>query len=416
VQLRTEWRSACLAFDEQASEEISDSVGSSALPGAACTAHDIKKGINAGVSILLMGVLDMRDYHIAVIPGDGIGQEVCPEGLKVLAAVAERTAAFRLHFESFPWGCDYYLRHGRMMADDGLKILEQFDAIYFGAVGFPTVADDVSLHGLRLPICQGFEQYANVRPSLLLPGVRGPLRDRTEGDIDFVVVRENTEGEYTGAGGRVHEGLPIEVAVETAVFTRAGVQRLMRFAYELARSRPRQKLASVTKSNAQRHTLMLWDEVFEGMSDQYPDVGTERVLVDAMAARFVLHPETLDVVVASNLFADILTDLGGAICGSLGMVPSGNINPEREYPSMFEPIHGSAPDIAGQGISNPTAMIWSGAMMLEFLGQTEGATLIMKAIRAVTGAGRILTPDLGGQARTTEVGDAIAAQVLDTVP
>jgi tartrate dehydrogenase/decarboxylase/D-malate dehydrogenase len=349
----------------------------------------------------------VRDYHIAVIPGDGIGQEVCPEGLKALDAAAEITAAFRMHYESFPWGCEYYLTYGEMMPAGALKILEQFDAIYFGAVGFPTVPDHISLHGLRLPICQGFEQYANVRPSLLLPGVQSPLHGKQEGDIDFVVVRENTEGEYSGAGGRVHRGLPIEVAVETAVFSRVGVERVLRFAFALAQSRPRKKLASATKSNAQRYTLTLWDELFESVAADFPGVATERVLVDAMAARFVLRPESLDVVVASNLFADILTDLGGALCGSLGLAPSGNLNPERAYPSMFEPVHGSAPDIVGQGIANPIAMIWSGALMLDFLGETPAAGLITSAIKAVTGQRRILTPDLGGRARTVEVGDEI---------
>ena len=353
----------------------------------------------------------MQDYHIAVIPGDGIGQEVCPEGLKVLDAAADISGAFRLHYDTFPWGCEYYLEHGQMMADDALKTLEQFDAIYFGAVGFPTVPDHITLHGLRLPICQGFDQYANIRPSLLLPGVQSPLHGKNEGDIDFIVVRENTEGEYIGAGGRAHHGLPIEVAVETSVFSRAGVERVIRFAFELTRSRSRRKLTSVTKSNAQRHTLTLWDEIFEEISADYPDVTTERVLVDAMAARFVLQPESLDVVVASNLFADILTDLGGAICGSLGIAPSGNLNPERAYPSMFEPIHGSAPDIVGQGIANPIAMIWSGAMMLDFLGQTQTADLMMSAIKTLTSVGRVFSPDLGGQARTIEVGDEIVAQM-----
>lgn len=353
----------------------------------------------------------MNHYHIAVIPGDGIGREVCPEGIKALDAAADITGSFRLTYESFPWGCEYYLKHGRMMAGDGLKTLEQFDAIYFGAVGFPSVPDHISLHGLRLPICQGFEQYANIRPSLLLPGVDSPLAGKQPGDIDFIVVRENTEGEYIGAGGRAHRGLPLEVAVETAVFSRAGVERVMRYAFELAKSRPRRKLASVTKSNAQRHTLTLWDEIFEQTAAGYPEVTTERVLVDAMAARFVLAPESLDVVVASNLFADILTDLGGAICGSLGLAASGNLNPERAYPSMFEPVHGSAPDIVGRGIVNPIAMIWSGAMMLDFLGETEAAGLMMGAIKAVTAAGRVLTPDLGGAATTIQAGNEIVAQM-----
>ena len=353
----------------------------------------------------------MRDYHIAVIPGDGIGQEVGPEGIKSLNAAAEIAGGFRLHYEPFPWGCEYYLAHGKMMAEDALKLLQSFDAIYFGAVGFPSVPDHISLHGLRLPICQGLEQYVNLRPSVLMPGVPGPLRGKQVGDIDFIVVRENTEGEYSGAGGRAHRGLPIEVAVETAVFTRVGVERVICFAFELARSRPRKRLASVTKSNAQRYTLTLWDEIFEQVAAKYPDVTTERVLVDAMAARFVLKPESLDVVVASNLFADILTDLGGAICGSLGMAASGNINPERAYPSMFEPVHGSAPDIFGKGIANPIAMIWSGAMMLDWLGEKPAADLIMRAIRTVTGEGRVLTPDLGGKAKTTEVGDEVVRQL-----
>jgi len=354
----------------------------------------------------------MNEYNIAVIPGDGIGNEVCPEGLKVLQAAAEITGTFCLHTESFPWGCEYYLEHGQMMADDGVKRLEAFDAIYFGAVGFPTVPDHISLRGLRLPICQGFDQYANVRPSLLLPGIQSPLRGKVEGDIDFIVIRENSEGEYTGAGGRAHRGLPLEVAVETSVFSRVGVERVLRYAFELAQNRPRKKLSNVTKSNAQQHTLTLWDEVFEEVSADYPDVETERVLVDAMAARFVLHPESLDVVVASNLFADILTDLGGAICGSLGLAASANLNPERRYPSMFEPVHGSAPDIVGQGIANPIAMIWCGAMMLDFLGHPQAAELIMLAIKTVTRERRVLTPDLGGSAKTIEMAEEVVAQIV----
>jgi tartrate dehydrogenase/decarboxylase/D-malate dehydrogenase len=352
----------------------------------------------------------MRSYHIAVIPGDGIGNEVMPEGIKALDAAAEAAGGFRLRYDHFPWGCEYYLRHGEVMSPDATKILRDFDAIYFGAIGFPTVPDHVSLWGLRLPICQGFEQYANIRPSVLLPGVPGPLAGKRPGDIDFVVVRENTEGEYSGAGGRAHRGLPIEVAVETGIFTRAGIERVARFAFGLAQGR-RKRLASVTKSNAQRFAMTLWDEVVEQVAVEFPEVAVERVLVDAMAARFVLKPESLDVVVASNLFADILTDLGAAIAGSMGLAPSANLNPERRYPSMFEPVHGSAPDIFGQGIANPIAMIWSGAMMLDWLGEKPAASRIVAALRAVAAEGRVLTPDLGGRATTVEVGDAVAARI-----
>lgn len=358
----------------------------------------------------------MRDYQVALLPGDGIGHEVCPEGVKIISAVSELLGGFRVTYETFPWGCEYYLQHGEMMARDALQILAPFDAIYFGAVGFPSVPDHISLHGLLLPVRQGFEQYANVRPSVLLPGVPGPLKDAGAGGIDFVVVRENTEGEYSGAGGRVHRGLPLELAVETAVFTRAGVERVVRFACELAMKRPRRLLTSVTKSNAQRHSMVLWDEVFERVTADYPQLHTERVLVDAMAARFVLKPDTLDVLVASNLFADILTDLGSAICGSMGIAPSANINPERAYPSLFEPVHGSAPDIAGRGIANPIAAIWSAAMMLDFLGEAAAAGLIMDAIKAVTAEGRVVTPDLGGRSRTSEVGDEVVAKVRSLAP
>ena len=348
----------------------------------------------------------MRDYRIAVIPGDGIGNEVVPEAIRVLDAAGEITASCRLRYEHFPWGCEYYLKHGAMMAADGLETLRQFDAIFFGAVGFPNVPDHVSLRGLRLPICQGFEQYVCYRPSVLLPGVTGPLAGRRPGEIDFVVVRENTEGEYAGAGGRSHRGLPIEVAVETAIFTRKGVERVVRYAFQLARSR-RRRLVSATKSNAQQHAMTLWDEVVEEVGRDFADVRAERVLIDALAARFVLAPESLDVVVASNLFGDILTDLGAALTGSLGLAPGANLDPERRFPSMFEPIHGSAPDIAGRGIANPIAAIWAGALMLDHLGETEAHDRIFAAITRVLAEGGPRTPDLGGRSTTEEVTTAI---------
>ena len=349
----------------------------------------------------------MNHYHIAVIAGDGIGKEITPEGVKVLQRVAGAGDSFRLEFELFPWGSDYYLEQGRMMPENGLAILRTFDAIYFGAVGWPSVPDTVSLWGLRLAICQNFEQYINQRPALLLPGIDSPLVDKHAGEIDFVVIRENTEGEYVGAGGRGHRGLPSEIAVETAIFTRTGVTRVMGYAFELAQTRPRKQLSCVTKSNAQQFGFVFWDEVFTEVAGDFPDVTTERVLVDAMAARMVLNPESLDVVVASNLHGDILTDLAGAICGSLGLAPSGNINPERTFPSMFEPIHGSAPDIYGQGIANPIGMFLSGAMMLDHLGEHEAHDQLADAIKTVTASRRTRTPDVGGQARTDEVTGAV---------
>lgn len=350
----------------------------------------------------------MRHYRIAVIPGDGIGQEVIPEGLKVLDAVAARHD-FQCAYTTFPWGSAYYERTGLMMPTDGLAVLRDFGAIYFGAVGWPTVPDHVSLWGLRLAICQGFDQYANVRPARLLPGVRGPLRDKGPADFDIVVVRENSEGEYAGAGGRVHRGRPEEIALQTAVFSRAAVERIIEYAFVLAERRPRRKLTSITKSNAQAYSMTLWDEVFAASARRHPAVETEQWLVDAATVRFVLHPETLDVVVASNLFADILTDLAGALSGSLGLAPSANLDPTRRYPSMFEPVHGSAPDIFGKGIANPIAAIWSAAMMLDHLGEAAASEAILAAIASVTAAGQSLTPDLGGSATTRTLGDAIVA-------
>lgn len=347
-------------------------------------------------------------YRIAVVPGDGIGAEVIPEGLRVLERLAEQSGdRFRFDFESFPWGSQYYLQTGAMMDADGLARLREFDAIYFGAVGWPDVPDHISLWGLRLAICQGFDQYACVRPVRLLPGVPSPLRDATPERIDWVVVRENSEGEYAGIGGRnlAGRGPDREVALQTALFTAQGCERIIRFAFELARTR-RRKVTSVTKSNAQQYGMVLWDESFDRVRTEYPDVATEQWLVDAMAARFVLRPETLDVVVASNLFGDILSDLGSAIGGSLGIAASANLDPERRHPSMFEPVHGSAPDIAGQGIANPIAAIWTAALMLEHLGLKPESARVMRAIERTTASG-IVTPDLGGTATTREVGETV---------
>lgn len=356
----------------------------------------------------------MKEYRIAVIPGDGIGKEVIPEGCRVLDAARKVSGTFRLHYEEFAWGSEYYLKHSEMMPKDALKILEGFDAIYLGAVGYPAlVPDHITLWGLLLPIRKAFEQYINVRPTKLLPGVKGPLRDKNPDDIDFVVIRENTEGEYSGVGGRVHVGKPHEVALQTTVFTRTALERVMRYSFELARKRPKKKLTSATKSNAQQYSFVFWDEVFADLSKEYPDVLTEKWHVDALTARFVTHPETLDVVVGSNLFADILTDLGGAIQGSLGLPPSGNINPERHYPSMFESVHGSAPDIAGKGIANPIAAIWAGSMMMSFLGEEQAAKIILDGISATTADGKVLTPDLGGHATTREISQEISRKIRE---
>lgn len=352
----------------------------------------------------------MRTYSIAAIPADGIGKEVIPAGLAVLAALQDRCGDFRLDVTSFPWGSDYYRETGRMMAEDGLRRLKRFDAIFFGAVGDPELPDDLTLWGLRLAICQGFDQYANVRPVRLLPGIRGPLRDARPQDVDLVIVRENSEGEYSGNGGRTHRGLPEEVATETSIFTRVGVTRIMRYAFELAMRR-RRHLTVVTKSNAQRHGMVFWDEIAAEVGRSYPDVTVDKVLVDAMTTRMVLRPASLDVVVATNLHADILSDLGAALAGSLGIAPTANIDPERRFPSMFEPIHGSAFDIAGKGIANPIATFWTAAMMLEHLGEDAAARRLMRAVERVTAAGAPLTPDLGGSGNTQAVTEAVRAAI-----
>ena len=346
-------------------------------------------------------------YKIAVIPGDGIGNEVVPEGLKVLERIADLRGDITWELTHFPWGCEHYLRTGLMMDEDGLDRLREVDAIFFGAVGWPSVPDHVSLWGLRLAICQGFDQYVCLRPVKLLPGIASPLVKGTAETIDWVVVRENSEGEYAGVGGRTGagKGPGQEVATQTAIFTEIGCERIITYAFELARTR-RGKVTSVTKSNAQQYGMTLWDDVFHRVATRYPSVETEQWLVDAMAARFVLRPETLDVVVASNLFGDILSDLGSALAGSLGIAASANVDPERRYPSMFEPVHGSAPDIAGKGIANPIGQIWSAALMLDHLGLTAEARAVERAIAETTGAG-ILTPDLGGSASTVDVGNAI---------
>ncbi|HSO07119.1 MAG TPA: tartrate dehydrogenase [Pelomicrobium sp.] len=350
----------------------------------------------------------MKTYRIAAIPADGIGVEVIAAGVTALETVARTMGGFRFEFESFPWGCEYYKQHGHLMPADGLERLKSFDAIFFGAVGAPDVPDHVSLWGLRLPICQGFDQYANVRPTRVLPGVKSPLANAER--IDWVIIRENSEGEYSGSGGRVHRGLPEEVATETSVFTRAGVERVHRFAFRLAQARPRQQLTLVTKSNAQRHGMVMWDEIFHEVAREFPDVATDRMLVDAITTRMVLKPETLDVMVATNLHADILSDLAAALAGSLGIAPTANLNPERRFPSMFEPIHGSAFDIAGKGIANPVATFWSAVMMLEHLGEAKAAARLMAAIEAVTASG-VLSPDLGGKATTAEVTAAVCRAV-----
>ncbi len=351
----------------------------------------------------------MSRYRIAVIPGDGIGNEVVPEGIRVLEA-AGRKYGVELQWQTFPWSCEYYTKHGRMMPEDGLQQIRQHDAIFLGAVGFPGVPDHISLWGLLIPIRRQFRQYANLRPVRLMPGVQSPLRDRNPGDIDFYIVRENNEGEYSSIGGRLYEGTDEEVVVQQSTFTRRGVDRILKFAFELARSRPKKHLTSATKSNGITITMPYWDERVVAMSEKYPDVRVDKFHVDILSAHFVLHPQWFDVVVGSNLFGDILSDLGPAATGTIGIAPSANLNPEREFPSMFEPVHGSAPDIAGRRIANPIGQIWSGAMMLDHLGHKDAGSAVVKAIETVLREGP-RTPDLGGKANTEDVGKAIAAAV-----
>jgi tartrate dehydrogenase/decarboxylase/D-malate dehydrogenase len=353
----------------------------------------------------------MKTYRIALIPGDGIGKEVIPAGVKVLEAAA--AGEFALSFAPFDWGCEYYLRTGRMMPEDGLERLRPFDGIYLGAIGHPTVPDHISLRELLLRIRFGFDLYVNLRPVEILPGLESPLRGKGAAEINMLFIRENTEGEYCGLGGRFKRGTPDEFAIQQAVFTRKGIERVVRYAFEQARRRPRQRLASATKSNAMQYSMVLWDEVVHEVARDYPGVAVASYHVDALAARMITHPESLDVVVGSNLFADILTDIGGALQGSLGVAASASLNPtERLGPPMFEPVHGSAPDIEGRGIANPIGAIWAAALMMEHLGEPAAGERIMNALRAVTREGRVRTPDLGGKNTTAEV----AAAVSDKLP
>ncbi len=355
----------------------------------------------------------MRRYHLAVIPGDGIGPEVITESVQTLVSLAVAHGGFQFDIQQFDWGTERYLREGAMMPADGLTTLERggFDGILLGPVGDPRVPDHITLWGLILPIRQAFDQYVNLRPLRLFPGVRSPLAGKHPKDIDIVCVRENTEGEYAGVGGRVHQGTEDEVAIQSTIFTHKGVERIVRYAFEYARQHGRKKVTSATKSNSMQYTMVLWDEIFLHVAAEYPDVAHEQQLIDSLAARFVAHPESLDVVVASNLFGDILTDLGAALSGSLGLAPSANLNPQRRYPSLFQAIHGSAPDIVGKGIANPLASIWSGQLMLDFLGEHEAAALLMRAIEEVLARGQVRTPDLGGTATTRQLGHVIREQV-----
>ena len=353
----------------------------------------------------------MSTYRIATIPGDGIGKEVIPAGRRLLEALAASTPGLAFEFEDFDWGGDYYRRHGVMMPADGLDALRDKDAILFGSAGDPQIPDHITLWGLRLKICQGLDQYANVRPTRILPGIDAPLKRCGPADLDWVIVRENSEGEYAGVGGRVHQGHALEAAPDVSLMTRAGVERIMRFAFRLAMSRPRRLLTVITKSNAQRHAMVMWDEIALEVSREFPEVTWDKELVDAATARMVNRPRSLDTLVATNLHADILSDLAAALAGSLGIAPTGNIDPERRYPSMFEPIHGSAFDIMGQGLANPIGTFWSVVMMLEHLGEADAARRVMAAIEVITAIPSLHTRDLGGNARTEDVTRAMCAAV-----
>ena len=353
----------------------------------------------------------MKRYRIAAIPGDGIGKEVVPAGRQVLETLAGRENGPVFEFEDFDWGGDYYRSHGVMMPADGLDALKDKDAILFGSAGDPHIPDHITLWGLRLKICQGLDQYVNVRPTRILPGIDAPLKRCAPADLNWVIVRENTEGEYSGAGGRVHQGFPIEVATDLSVMTRAGAERIQRYAFRLAQSRPRKLLTVVTKSNAQRHAMVMWDEIAHEVAKDFPDVAWDKEMVDAMTARMVNKPASLDTIVATNLHADILSDLAAALAGSLGIGPTANINPERVYPSMFEPIHGSAFDIMGKGIANPVGTFWTVVMLLEHLGEADAARRVMDAIEYVTANPRLHTCDLGGSATTAEVTEAVCAHI-----
>ncbi len=353
----------------------------------------------------------MRHYNVAVMPADGIGSEVMTEGVAALKALAELDGGLKFETQDYDWGSERYLRQGAMMPPDALKILETggFNAILVGPVGDPRIPDHISLWGMLLPIRQGFDQYINLRPVRLLEGVAGPLAGKAPRDIDMVCVRENVEGEYCGVGGRMYKGTPQESAVQASVFTYHGTERVMRYAFEYARRHGRKKVTSATKSNAVNYSMVFWDDIFREVSAKYPDIRHEQQLIDSLCARFVVKPESLDVVVASNLFGDIVTDLGAAIAGSMGLAPSANLNPEGRYPSLFQAIHGSAPDIAGKGISNPIATIWSVSMMLDHLGEVELGAALLKAIETVLAEGKVRTPDLGGKANTKQMGQAVIA-------